>query len=146
MSEDLKFQQRWEFRRRDSDVDSSSDNSKLSSSGEPVLKKHKLVSSLISPENDETNGTPRSHKNISLIVVQGINSKLGKLTRLDQSRGDSDRITSLVELGSGYGKTNEKPNGRRNIFEEAKNLDILVKDKNGDTYMVPNTTFDVGML
>ena len=118
----------------------------MSSSGEPVLKKHKLVSSLISPENDETNGTPRSHKNISLIVVQGINSKLGKLTRLDQSRGDSDRITSLVELGNGYGKTNEKPNGRRNIFEEAKNLDILVKDKNGDTYMVPNTTFDVGML
>ena len=51
-----------------------------------------------------------------------------------------------MELGSGYGKTNEKPNGRRNIFEEAKNLDNLVKDKNGDTYMVPNTTFDVGML
>ena len=44
-----------------------------------------------------------------------------------------------MELGSGYGKTNEKPNRRRNIFEEAKNLDILVKDKNGDTYMVPNT-------
>ena len=59
MSEDLKFQQMWEFRRRDSDVDSSSDKSKLSSSGEPVLKRHKLVSSLISPENDETSGTPR---------------------------------------------------------------------------------------
>ena len=86
------------------------------------------------------------NQKISLIMVQGINSKLGKLTRLDQSRGDSDRITSLVELGNGYGKTNEKPNGRRNIFEETKNLDILVKDKNGDTYMVPNTTFDVGML
>ena len=86
------------------------------------------------------------NQKVSLIVVQGINSKLGKLTRLDQSRGDSDRITSLVELGNGYGKTNEKPNGRRNIFEEAKNLDILVKDKNGDTYMVPNTAFDVGML
>ncbi|WJZ93799.1 hypothetical protein VitviT2T_012710 [Vitis vinifera] len=42
--------------------------------------------------------------------------------------------------------TNEKPNRRRDLFEEAKKLDILVKDKNGDTYMVPNTAFDVGML
>ncbi|KAF7819084.1 Alpha-glucosidase yihQ [Senna tora] len=40
----------------------------------------------------------------------------------------------------------EKPNIRRNHFEEAKQLDILVKDKNGDPYMVPNTAFNVGML
>lgn len=32
------------------------------------------------------------------------------------------------------------------MFEEAKSLGILVKDKNGDPYMVPNTAFDVGML
>lgn len=25
-------------------------------------------------------------------------------------------------------------------------MDILVKDKNGEPYMVPNTAFDVGML
>ncbi|KAL7234706.1 hypothetical protein ACSBR1_018205 [Camellia fascicularis] len=40
----------------------------------------------------------------------------------------------------------EKPNRRRNLYEEAKELDILVKDKNGEPYMVPNTAFDVGML
>ncbi|XP_018850947.2 sulfoquinovosidase-like [Juglans regia] len=40
----------------------------------------------------------------------------------------------------------EKPNRRRNLFEEAKSLDILVKDKQGQPYMVPNTAFDVGML
>ncbi|KAL5546613.1 hypothetical protein UlMin_006300 [Ulmus minor] len=40
----------------------------------------------------------------------------------------------------------EKPNSRRNLFEEAKKLDILVKDKHGEPYMVPNTAFDVGML
>ncbi|VVA37545.1 Hypothetical predicted protein [Prunus dulcis] len=40
----------------------------------------------------------------------------------------------------------EKPNRRRNLFEEAKKLDILVKDKLGEPYMVPNTAFDVGML
>lgn len=42
--------------------------------------------------------------------------------------------------------TDEKPNRRRNLFEEAKKLDILVKDKHGEPYMVPNTAFDVGML
>ncbi|XP_059668307.1 uncharacterized protein LOC132313526 [Cornus florida] len=41
---------------------------------------------------------------------------------------------------------NEKPDRRRDLFEEAKKLDILVKDKNGGPYMVPNTAFDVGML
>ncbi|KAJ1405215.1 Glycoside hydrolase family 31 [Sesbania bispinosa] len=40
----------------------------------------------------------------------------------------------------------EKQNKRRNLFEEAKQLDILVKDRNGNPYMVPNTAFDVGML
>ncbi|CAL5398171.1 unnamed protein product [Camellia sinensis] len=40
----------------------------------------------------------------------------------------------------------EKPNRRRNLYEEAKELDILIKDKNGEPYMVPNTAFDVGML
>uniref|UniRef100_A0A7N0TA50 Alpha-glucosidase n=1 Tax=Kalanchoe fedtschenkoi TaxID=63787 RepID=A0A7N0TA50_KALFE len=39
-----------------------------------------------------------------------------------------------------------KPNFRRNLFEEAKELDILVKNKEGGPYMVPNTAFDVGML
>ncbi|XP_021908714.1 uncharacterized protein LOC110822807 [Carica papaya] len=42
--------------------------------------------------------------------------------------------------------TNDKPNRRRNLFEEAKKLDILIKDKYGEPYMVPNTAFDVGML
>ncbi|KAM6548043.1 hypothetical protein CsatB_019719 [Cannabis sativa] len=42
--------------------------------------------------------------------------------------------------------THDKPNKKRNLFEEAKKLDILVKDKNGEPYMVPNTAFDVGML
>ncbi|XP_044478347.1 sulfoquinovosidase-like [Mangifera indica] len=40
----------------------------------------------------------------------------------------------------------EKPNKRRNLFDEAKKLGILVKDKHGEPYMVPNTAFDVGML
>ncbi|XP_054818303.1 uncharacterized protein LOC129317906 isoform X1 [Prosopis cineraria] len=43
-------------------------------------------------------------------------------------------------------RVDEKTNKRRNHFEEAKQLDILVKNKNGNPYMVPNTAFNVGML
>ncbi|KAK0596786.1 hypothetical protein LWI29_019092 [Acer saccharum] len=42
--------------------------------------------------------------------------------------------------------TDKKANRRRNLFEEAKKLDILVKDQHGEPYMVANTAFDVGML
>ncbi|KAI4325612.1 hypothetical protein MLD38_030994 [Melastoma candidum] len=42
--------------------------------------------------------------------------------------------------------TEDKPNRRTNMFEEAKRLGILVKDKYDEPYMVPNTAFDVGML
>ncbi|XP_038720837.1 sulfoquinovosidase-like [Tripterygium wilfordii] len=42
--------------------------------------------------------------------------------------------------------TDKKPDRRRNLFEEAQKLDILVKDKNGEPYMIPNTAFDVGMV
>ncbi|XVF10585.1 hypothetical protein REPUB_Repub07fG0195100 [Reevesia pubescens] len=50
---EMEFQQRWEFRRNeDNDLDSSCDDSK-SRSG-PLLKRHKLVSSLISVGDDET--------------------------------------------------------------------------------------------
>ncbi|KAG0450452.1 hypothetical protein HPP92_026736 [Vanilla planifolia] len=41
---------------------------------------------------------------------------------------------------------NEKLNKNKDIFVEAEKLDILVKDKTGSTYMIPNTAFDVGML
>ncbi|CAL9083012.1 unnamed protein product [Musa acuminata var. zebrina] len=42
--------------------------------------------------------------------------------------------------------TDDKPNKYKNLFEEAKSLGILVKDKAQGTYMIPNTAFDVGML
>ncbi|XP_058107452.1 uncharacterized protein LOC131251023 isoform X2 [Magnolia sinica] len=40
----------------------------------------------------------------------------------------------------------DKPNKKKNLFEEANDLGILVKDEAGETYMIPNTAFDVGML
>ncbi|EEF51200.1 hypothetical protein RCOM_1687010 [Ricinus communis] len=57
MGEELKFQQRWDFRRGDSDFDSSSYDSKSSLGGEPAHKKHRLA--LIPVNNDEIDATTR---------------------------------------------------------------------------------------
>ncbi|KAM5572440.1 hypothetical protein ABKV19_012480 [Rosa sericea] len=54
---------RWEFRRKDNGDGSSSDESK--SSSEAAHKKHKLVSSLISVENDEEIGTHGVEQNVT---------------------------------------------------------------------------------
>ncbi|PRQ17667.1 hypothetical protein RchiOBHm_Chr7g0197481 [Rosa chinensis] len=54
---------RWEFRRKDNGDESSSDESK--SSSEAAHEKHKLVSSLISVENDEEIGTHRVKQNVT---------------------------------------------------------------------------------
>ncbi|CAA2975221.1 Hypothetical predicted protein [Olea europaea subsp. europaea] len=70
MNPDKKFQQIWEFRSREDDVDSSSDDSKSNSSHEPVHKKHKLVFDIVLPEKDEVNGTPRSQRNNKLHATQ----------------------------------------------------------------------------
>ncbi|VAH76007.1 unnamed protein product [Triticum turgidum subsp. durum] len=40
----------------------------------------------------------------------------------------------------------EKGNARRHLYEEAKELGILVRDEAGEPYMMPNTAFDVAML
>ncbi|TXG50529.1 hypothetical protein EZV62_023053 [Acer yangbiense] len=66
MAEDeLKFQQRWEFRRKEDELDSSSDELKSSSNGEPILKKNNLVPGLmISLDNDETSDPNKLEQNI----------------------------------------------------------------------------------
>uniref|UniRef100_A0A0D9UZG3 Glycoside hydrolase family 31 N-terminal domain-containing protein n=1 Tax=Leersia perrieri TaxID=77586 RepID=A0A0D9UZG3_9ORYZ len=40
----------------------------------------------------------------------------------------------------------QKGNTKRHLFEEAKELGILVRDAGGEPYMMPNTAFDVAML
>ncbi|CAK9157724.1 unnamed protein product [Ilex paraguariensis] len=82
MSQDQKFQQRWQFRRREDDFDSSSNDSKSSSSGEPVLKKHKLVSNLILPENNENINIPRSRQKDLLDPGMGAHFEFGKANKM----------------------------------------------------------------
>ena len=53
---------------------------------------------------------------------------------------------SKVDYFIFFEQSHKKQNRRRNQFEEAKKLGILIKDEHGEPYMVPNTSFDVGML
>ncbi|KAK6149041.1 hypothetical protein DH2020_016566 [Rehmannia glutinosa] len=58
----------------------------------------------------------------------------------------AQRIKVMTYCNPCLAPMDEKTNVRRNLFEEAMKLDILVKDNKGGQYMVPNTAFDVGML
>ena len=118
MSEDLKFQQRWEFRRRDSDVDSSSDNSKLNSSGDPVLKKHKLVSSLISPENDETSDTPRSLPEGKSDPSSGDQFNIGKANKMHIGSSKKNNLDSKKLKRDSFKKVNKKKS-KSNAYDPA---------------------------
>uniref|UniRef100_M8D0S1 Alpha-glucosidase yihQ n=1 Tax=Aegilops tauschii TaxID=37682 RepID=M8D0S1_AEGTA len=59
----------------------------------------------------------------------------------DHYAGWKDLIRDLRRDGMG-----EKGNARRHLYEEAKELGILVRDEAGEPYMMPNTAFDVAML
>ncbi|KAJ9173633.1 hypothetical protein P3X46_016749 [Hevea brasiliensis] len=59
MGEELKFQRLWEFRRGNSDFDSSTDDCKSSLGGEPACSKSTLVSCMVPVGKDETSKASR---------------------------------------------------------------------------------------
>ncbi|GAB4834423.1 hypothetical protein Ancab_032679 [Ancistrocladus abbreviatus] len=65
MSQDQIFEHRWDFRRNDGDMDSSHNDSGSSSGSDPKLKKHNLVDSFISAENEESTRHPRKENETS---------------------------------------------------------------------------------
>lgn len=82
MSQDPKFQQLWDFRKRDDEIDSSSDDPKSASSGRPALKKHKFVSNFIWPQDDNSGDNPRSQQqNGQHDPGTGVNFKVGETSR-----------------------------------------------------------------
>ncbi|CAM6039394.1 unnamed protein product [Sphagnum compactum] len=51
-----------------------------------------------------------------------------------------------VPLSAFWLQTDEKPNRRRNMFDDAKNEGMVVGDNTGAPYMIPNTSFDAAMV
>ncbi|KAL2543474.1 uncharacterized protein Fot_12707 [Forsythia ovata] len=115
MNHDEKFQQIWEFRRREDDIDSSSDDSKSNSSREPVHKKHKLVSDIVLPENDEVSDTPRSQWNSMLHTNSGIHSQNAEGIK---KRTTTYRKKNVVQNKTRRCSIKEKKKGNGNLRSE----------------------------
>lgn len=58
----------------------------------------------------------------------------------------SNGILTMTYCNPCLAPTDEKANRKRNLFEEANKQGLFVQNKYGSTYMIPNTTFNVGML
>ncbi|XP_057547685.1 uncharacterized protein LOC130826148 isoform X2 [Amaranthus tricolor] len=103
------------------------------------------------------------HRNSPTELIETFTESIGRPSQLPHwiisgavvgMQGGTDTVRNTwevlktydVPISSFWLQSDEKPNRRRNMFEEAKKLDILVKDKYGEPYMVPNTAFDIGML
>ncbi|XP_058202001.1 uncharacterized protein LOC131316598 [Rhododendron vialii] len=110
MSQDQKFQQRWEFRRVDEDCDSSSNDSKSISGGKPLLKNHKLVPDSFFPENDETTN-PLSQQENQLNHGMATPFEFGKADKMDNGASSKKYAAkNKVKRGSArksYGKKNK---------------------------------------
>ncbi|KAF8365118.1 hypothetical protein HHK36_032861 [Tetracentron sinense] len=105
MSHSQKFQQRWEFRKRDSHFDSSSDEPKSSSSGEPVLKKHMLVSNWMSPKTNETGGTSVFQQKDRLTPGTGGHFEFVKVNKIQTRSSKSGKKEDDPE----YNERRERP-------------------------------------
>ena len=82
MDLDQKFQQRWEYRRKDDEVDSSTDDSKSSLGDEPVQKKHKLyVPSLSLSQDDDAIETPSSRENYQEDATKSVPFRAAEVTK-----------------------------------------------------------------
>ncbi len=57
-----------------------------------------------------------------------------------------DNIRIMVYINPYLSDVSEKENYRRNMFEEAKNKGYLVKNEEGNPYMIKNTSFAAGIL
>jgi alpha-glucosidase (family GH31 glycosyl hydrolase) len=58
----------------------------------------------------------------------------------------ADDIRVMVYLNPYVVDVSEKPNARRNLYREALENGFLVKNKQGEPYMVLNTSFEYGMV
>lgn len=58
----------------------------------------------------------------------------------------ADHIRVMVYLNPYVVDVSEKPNARRNLFQEALENGFLAKNKQGEPYLVLNTSFEYGMV
>lgn len=59
---------------------------------------------------------------------------------------NADGVRVMVYLNPNLADVSEKPNARRNLFQEALENGYLVKKPDGSPYLLQNTSFDYGMV
>ncbi|KAI3468724.1 hypothetical protein Pfo_025387 [Paulownia fortunei] len=121
MNHDEKFQQRWEFRRKEVDGDTSSDDSRSNSPCEPADKKHKLVTDLVLLENDEANDTPGCQRHDKLDTY---NSVLSPTVEAAEKKIKSSKKKNVVQKKSGGCSVKEN---KRNKNLNTKEM-VMLKD------------------
>lgn len=107
MDLEQKFQQRWEYRRKDDEVDSSSDDSKSSLGNEPDQKKHKLVSNLSLPDgDDEAIDTPSSQQNNQVDATKNVHFQIAEVAK--HLKPGKKKIAADNKLKTHSGKTRKR--------------------------------------
>ncbi|OVA14015.1 hypothetical protein BVC80_1787g91 [Macleaya cordata] len=112
MGQESRFEQRWEFRRRDGHFESSIDETDSSSSREPVLKKRKVVFNQIPPINDESCDISRFQQKIK--HVPGMNSR-SIVERSNKMKGELSE-----EDDPACGEMGERPSYKRDIRKKSR--------------------------
>ncbi|XP_037495624.1 uncharacterized protein LOC105645797 isoform X2 [Jatropha curcas] len=120
MGDELKFQQRWEYRRRHSDFDSSSNDSKYSLGGEPACKKHKLA--LVPIDNGETSEVSRFGKKGK--NDPGVSGKNEHGTARKGKRGQNKKENLSTKRGSRSRKEISRKGKTNNASENAALNDL----------------------
>ncbi|HOH28264.1 MAG TPA: alpha-glucosidase [Candidatus Hydrogenedentes bacterium] len=59
---------------------------------------------------------------------------------------DADGIRLMTYINPFLADVSEKPNARRNLFQEAAEKGLLVRDSGGNPCLIPNTSFSAGLL
>ncbi|KAJ7004094.1 hypothetical protein NC653_009083 [Populus alba x Populus x berolinensis] len=128
MAEQLKLHQRWEFRRKDNDSDSSNDSKP---SGEPALKTYKLISSFISVDNEETSEATKLHQNGNCDPGISDQMKSGKAEngrRRRKSKRD-DSAPNEIKKGPRKGVRRKTITDEQAVFYDLKKyMNFLLED------------------
>lgn len=125
MREELKFHQRWEFRRGDSDFDSSTDNSKSSLGGGSASNKRKLVSSLVLVDNGETCEASKFQQNGNNDSCISGQFELGKAEKGKRRRSKNDNLAHNEKKRGSRNRKEVSPNKGKTTTNECSALDDL---------------------
>ncbi|CAA0812165.1 Unknown protein [Striga hermonthica] len=145
MNNNEKFDQRWEFRRKEVDADTSSDDSQPNASGPQAVKRSNIVAGLVLLENDEASDRPSlvtdEKKTKSSKKVKGKNnavlkkSNSGPIRKNKRNKNLEDEHVAMFEDLKAFADslmqelTGDRENMVTQLKDEMKKLAAIVSKK-----------------